>query len=289
MRARGRAIDGSSFIHVMANLRGDCDRWAAEPRLVSPRRRKIAPPPKPRDRLHNPVTATYKLVPDAAVRHVSRVGTVLNAQVSPSGFPALVLNADFRPLSYYPLSLWSWQDAIKAVFLDRVNIVANYDRAVHSPSLEMKLPSVVSLKTYVKPSTHPAFTRFNVFLRDRFACQYCGARDDLTFDHLLPRSRGGHTTWSNVVAACSPCNLRKGNLTPDESKMWPSQRPFQPSVQHLHRNGRLFPAQLPARQLARLSLLGHRTRSVIVVGSALGGRECAQPQRPGADQACASR
>ena len=98
----------------------------------------------------------------------------MNAHVSPSGFPALVLNADFRPLSYYPLSLWSWQDAIKAVFLERVNIVANYDRAVHSPSFEMKLPSVVSLKTYVKPSTHPAFTRFNVFLRDRFSCQYCG-------------------------------------------------------------------------------------------------------------------
>ena len=113
----------------------------------------------------------------------------MNVQVSPSGFPALVLNADFRPLSYYPLSLWSWQDAIKAVFLDRVNIVANYDRAVHSPSLEMKLPSVVSLKTFVKPSTHPAFTRFNVFLRDRFSCQYCGTRDDLTFDHLIPRSR----------------------------------------------------------------------------------------------------
>src|ERR1051326_7033529 len=80
------------------------------------------------------------------------------SQVSPSGFPALVLNAAFRPLSYYPLSLWSWQDAIKAVFLERVNIVANYDRAVRSPSLEMKLPSVVSLKTYVKPSTHPAAT-----------------------------------------------------------------------------------------------------------------------------------
>ncbi len=74
----------------------------------------------------------------------------MNAHVSQSGFPALVLNADFRPLSYYPLSLWSWQDAIKAVFLERVNIVANYDRAVHSPSFEMKLPSVVSLKTYRK-------------------------------------------------------------------------------------------------------------------------------------------
>ena len=90
-------------------------------------------------------------------------GTALNAHVPNSGWPALVLNADFRPLSYYPLSLWSWQDAIKAVFLERVNIVAQYDKAVHSPSLEMKLPSVVSLKTYVKPSTHPAFTRFNVF------------------------------------------------------------------------------------------------------------------------------
>src|SRR5437660_1944940 len=127
----------------------------------------------------------------------------LNVHVANGGWPALVLNADFRPLSYYPLSLWSWQDAIKAVFLERVNIVAEYDKAVHSPSLEMKLPSVVSLKTYVRPSTHPAFTRFNVFLRDKFVCQYCGARDELTFDHLLPRSRGGHTTWINVVAACS--------------------------------------------------------------------------------------
>src|SRR4029079_14922382 len=89
----------------------------------------------------------------------------LNVHVSiGNGFPALVLNADFRPLSYYPLSLWSWQDTIKAVFLERVNIVEEYEHAVRSPSMEMKLPSVVSLKTYVKPSTNPAFTRFNVFL-----------------------------------------------------------------------------------------------------------------------------
>src|SRR2546430_7347770 len=131
----------------------------------------------------------------------------LNAHVPNAGFPAVVLNADFRPLSDYPLWLWSWQDAIKAVFLERVNIVAEYDRAVRSPSLEMKLPSVVSLKTFVKPSTQPAFTRFNVFLRDKFSCQYCGSREDLTFDHLLPRSRGVHTTWINLVAACSSCHL----------------------------------------------------------------------------------
>src|SRR5581483_8074562 len=88
----------------------------------------------------------------------------LNIAVSPGSWPALVLNADFRPLSYYPLSIWSWQDTIKAVFLERVNIVALYDHAVHSPSLEMKLPSVVSLKNYVRPLRQPAFTRFNVFL-----------------------------------------------------------------------------------------------------------------------------
>lgn len=155
--------------------------------------------------------------------------------------PALVLNADYRPLSYYPLSLWNWQDAVKAVFLDRVNIVSEYDRTVRSPNIEIRLPSVVSLKSYVRPSRHPAFTRFNVFLRDRFSCQYCGAIDDLTFDHVIPRSRGGQTTWENVVAACSPCNLRKGGHLPKEIDMIPMQKPFKPSVHDLQNNGRLFP------------------------------------------------
>ena len=161
--------------------------------------------------------------------------------VSPEAHPALVLNADYRPLSYYPLSLWSWQDAIKAVFLDRVNIVAEYESAVRSPSFSMRLPSVVCLKSYIKPSRHPAFTRFNVFLRDRFECQYCGSGHDLTFDHVIPRSKGGQTIWENVCAACSPCNLRKGSKLPREAKMWPSQTPFVPSVEDLHRNGRRFP------------------------------------------------
>ena len=155
--------------------------------------------------------------------------------------PALVLNADFRPLSYFPLSLWSWQDAIKAVFLERVNIIDHYNVRVRSPSLEMQLPSVVSLKEYVPSARHPAFTRFNVFLRDRFTCQYCGAKNDLTFDHLIPRSRGGQTRWDNVVAACAPCNLRKGGDWPEQSGMRPRQLPYRPTVFELHRNGRLFP------------------------------------------------
>jgi 5-methylcytosine-specific restriction endonuclease McrA len=169
--------------------------------------------------------------------------------------PALVLNADYRPLSYYPLSLWSWQDAIKAVFLERVHIVAEYDQVVSSPSFSMRLPSVICLKDYVKPPRYPAFTRFNLFLRDRFECQYCGSPHDLTFDHVTPRCHGGETTWENVVAACSPCNLRKGGLMPAaahmwprkgglmpaSAHMWPRQKPVQPTVQDLHNNGRLFP------------------------------------------------
>jgi len=158
--------------------------------------------------------------------------------------PALVLNADFRPLSYFPLSLWSWQDAIKAVFLDRVNIIDHYDVRVRSPSLEMQLPSVVSLKEYVPATRHPAFTRFNVFLRDRFSCQYCGEpypSHELTFDHLVPRSRGGRTTWANVVTACATCNLWKGNRLPRESKMYPRHRPVQPTTYMLQENGRAFP------------------------------------------------
>ena len=159
----------------------------------------------------------------------------------PESCPALVLNADFRPLSYYPLSLWSWQDAIKAVFLERVNIVSEYETEVHSPSFAFRLPSVVSLKNYVCPAKYPAFTRFNVFLRDQFQCQYCGIDDDLTFDHLIPRSRGGMTTWDNVVAACSPCNLKKGGKLPKAAGMFPAQKPVRPSVYQLHRNGRRFP------------------------------------------------
>jgi len=157
---------------------------------------------------------------------------------------ALVLNADFRPLSYFPLSLWSWQESIKAVFLERVNIVSEYDHTVHSPSIEMRLPSVISLKKYVPASRQPAFTRFNVFLRDSFTCQYCAGHypaEDLTFDHVVPRSRGGRTKWTNVVTACTTCNLRKGKQLPRECDMilrWP---PAQPTAQQLHRNGRAFP------------------------------------------------
>ena len=124
--------------------------------------------------------------------------------------PALVLNADFRPLSYYPLSLWCWQDAVKSVFLDRVSIVSTYERKVRSPSFEMSLPSVIALKSFIKPSEHPNFTRFNVFLRDKFACLYCGAK-------------------------------RKGGKLYNKCDLKLIKKPFIPTVDDLHKNGRNFP------------------------------------------------
>ena len=163
---------------------------------------------------------------------------------SPESCPTLVLNADFRPLSYFPLSIWSWQDAIKAVFLERVNIVMEYDHYVHSPSMAMALPSVVSLKQYVPTARRPAFTRFNVFLRDCFTCQYCGTKspsERLTFDHVVPKSQGGRTSWTNVVAACAPCNMRKGGGMPRKFRMVPKTMPRRPTVRELQANGRAYP------------------------------------------------
>ena len=137
--------------------------------------------------------------------------TFIDQSVSLEKCPALVLNADYRPLSYYPLSLWSWQDSIKSVFLDRVTIINNYDRVVRSPSFFMKLPSVIALKNYVKPLSNPNFTRFNVFLRD------------------------------NVVKACSICNVKKGGRLLNISGLMINKKPFQPTTEDLHKNGKNFP------------------------------------------------
>ncbi|MBK67536.1 MAG: HNH endonuclease [Rickettsiales bacterium] len=159
--------------------------------------------------------------------------------------PALILNADYQPLSYFPLSTLSWQDAIKAVFLDRVHIVAEYeDFEICSSQACFKLPSVLALKEYVKPRQFPAFTRFNVFLRDKFTCQYCDTQfkaSELTFDHVIPRALGGRTSWENIVASCRKCNTQKGHKLPKQCGMVPLNTPAQPTIYELQENGRSFP------------------------------------------------
>jgi 5-methylcytosine-specific restriction endonuclease McrA len=156
-------------------------------------------------------------------------------------YPVLVLNADFMPLSYFPLSLWSWQDAIKAVYLQRVVVLSTYDEYVHSPNIDMRIPSVISLKEYVKQDRTLAFTRFNLFLRDGFSCVYCGSKKDLTFDHVIPRSLGGKTNWENIVTACSKCNAKKGGRTPEQANMPIPFKPQRPSAYAIQETGRRFP------------------------------------------------
>lgn len=158
----------------------------------------------------------------------------------------LVLNADYRPLSYFPLSTLPWEDAVHAVFLGRYNVVAEYeDLVARSPSMEIKIPSVVALREFKPVKRRPAFNRYNLFLRDRHRCQYCGthhATRDLTFDHVIPRSKGGTNGWQNVVAACVPCNGRKGNKLLSECGMKLIRRPIEPAWSDLYEAGRSVPS-----------------------------------------------
>lgn len=115
-----------------------------------------------------------------------------------------------------PLSLWSWQDAIKAIFKGSVTVVDVYpDLFVRASNISVPLPSVIALNDYVpQKQTRPSFTRRNVFLRDEYKCQYCNKRfhtADLSLDHVVPRSMGGLLSWDNAVTCCKQCNGRKGS------------------------------------------------------------------------------
>ena len=138
----------------------------------------------------------------------------------------LVLNRD-----YSALTICSVKRAVVMLHLRKVELVeALGGRAIRSAALHHPWPSIVRLKLYVRvPYRRIMLTRKNVIRRDGFRCQYCGSRDKLTIDHVLPRSRGGRDSWENLVAACVPCNNRKGNRTPDEARMPLRRRPFRPS------------------------------------------------------------
>ena len=138
----------------------------------------------------------------------------------------LVLNQDYRALT-----ICSVQRATILVILQKAELVASETgRFIRSPSRSVPWPSVVRLTAYVSiPYKKITLTRKNVMRRDRNRCQYCGSKDKLTIDHVMPRSRGGRDTWDNLVAACVPCNNRKGNRTPDEARMQLARTPFRPS------------------------------------------------------------
>jgi 5-methylcytosine-specific restriction endonuclease McrA len=140
----------------------------------------------------------------------------------------LLLNTTFEPLAVV-----SWKKAVTLIFLEKVEVIREYDREIKSVSTRMRLPAVIRLLRFVgNKQLNVRFSRKNIFLRDDYTCQYCGGRFDsrhLTCDHIVPRSRGGLTEWTNIVTSCIYCNLKKGDRLPEEVDMLLLRRPFRPS------------------------------------------------------------
>lgn len=150
-------------------------------------------------------------------------------------YPALVLNADFSPVRIHPLSTWGFERVMRAVLRDRVVVLEEHEAELRSAHLTYRPPSVIALRRYVRPQNSVPFNRMNIFLRDGFRCQYCGDQfdsRDLTFDHVIPRSRGGGTNFENIVSACAPCNGMKGDavMRPIRSPKTPTPRELARSV-----------------------------------------------------------
>lgn len=147
----------------------------------------------------------------------------------------LILNANAQPVNYLPLSVINWKEAIRYMYHDKCDVLEWYDDwLVRSPSWETKVPAVIMMKQYIKSKSEVRFSKSNLYLRDQYKCQYCGnkfARTHLTMDHVVPISRGGKTEWTNIVAACNPCNSTKGNRMD-----WkPKYKPYRPGYWELVR------------------------------------------------------
>ena len=144
----------------------------------------------------------------------------------------LVLNNDGQPVNYLPLSVIQWKEAVQYVWLVKCTVLEWYDDwIVRSPSWETRVPSVIMLKDRLRRGRKPRFSKTNLYIRDLYTCQYCYIelpRKELTLDHVIPISRGGKTSWENIVASCKTCNIAKGNKI-----QYPRTRPYQPDYWEL--------------------------------------------------------
>ena len=135
---------------------------------------------------------------------------------------------------YFPVRILGWQDAVKMKYEGTVDVLAEYDEPIRSPSVTWNMPAVVRLRRNVGGYKKGVkFSRANVYQRDQFTCQYCGQKSrwgELTYDHVVPRSRGGKTNFANIVTACKPCNARKGDLACDDAGMFPRRVPAHPKT-----------------------------------------------------------
>lgn len=164
----------------------------------------------------------------------------------------LLLNADGTPLSQVPLSVVSWQVAMRLMFLGKVRVLKEYDTwVVRSQHLEMKVPSIVIMTEQVKWSKHLKYSRANVYLRDDFTCQLqttwrCKEQGgkvkltELTLDHVVPRSLGGKTNWTNVCTSCKTCNSEKGA----DHKIVPKKKPHKPTYYEILAKRKTLPINI---------------------------------------------
>lgn len=159
----------------------------------------------------------------------------------------LILNADAQPMGFVPLSTLKWQDSIKLMYQERVDVIAEYENwVVSSPSVTLRVPAIMLMHEYKNVARGLKFSGKNIKLRDSYKCQYCGedfSHDHslLTQDHVIPRVNGGKSTWNNIVAACMPCNLKKAHY----DKMKPKNPPVKPSYYQLVDKARQYPIVVP--------------------------------------------
>ncbi len=182
--------------------------------------------------------------------HAAAIHEAERSSLQILSWPCLLLNADYRPISTFPISIKPVRKAIENVIKDKVDVVEEWGGAFRSARLALPIPKVVVLRQYAPVYGAPKFCRRSILLRDRFCCQYCGHRfesAELTFDHVVPRAEGGQTVWENIVAACIPCNARKGARPANYSgrrgapgSLRPLKEPRQPSSAELLRNGLEF-------------------------------------------------
>ncbi len=144
--------------------------------------------------------------------------------------PTLLLNA-----TYEPLRVVSWQRAITLLTKGKVEVVAAYDRDIRGVSITFKLPAVLRLLYHVRVARRfhrVPFSRANIYLRDKYRCQYCAKQlptHELTFDHVIPVSKGGRKDWENIVTSCIECNRLKGGKTPAQARLRLIRRPKRPN------------------------------------------------------------
>ena len=133
-----------------------------------------------------------------------------------TSLPVLILNQNYQPLNVCRV-----RRAVVLVINGRAEVVENDSGFLHTISGAFPIPSVIRLRYLIRrPWLRSRLTKFEIFNRDRYTCQYCGRQTrELTLDHVIPRSRGGEQSWENVVSACASCNRRKAGLTPKEASM----------------------------------------------------------------------